>query len=277
MQLVRWCNRISKNAHVKSDLLYKVCTLSEKIVELFLQFQCSSRKDVLPLCRHFQDQYSYSKGDVMCHVTRYCNVIGLAQYSAAGHGLYQYTPLFCSSRSGLWNCSSPYMNSQWTISCTVTHCAERVWDSAGAQVICTWKKEWPMQFSSSPAGFFSALGPLRQQHQRQLCQLQRSEPQQPHSSPRVPADIHGGLSTRWRRHSCMHLVGFVQLTIHQKRLEASNFLCPPPTECWLCGVADSYSWASLECIRGGWQLVISDARDRAISVHNHTGCHCGPQ
>ena len=29
----------------------------------------------------------------MCHVTRYCNVIGLAQYSAAGHGLYQYMPL----------------------------------------------------------------------------------------------------------------------------------------------------------------------------------------
>ena len=181
----------------------------------------------------------------MCHVTRYCNVIGLAQYSAAGHGLYRYTPLPFFAEVGLllWNCSSPYMNSQWTISCKVS----------------------PMQFSSSPAGFFSALGPLLQQHQRQLCQLQRSEPQQPHSSPRVPADIHGGLSTRWRRHSCMHLVGFVQLTIHQKRLEASNFLCPPPTERWV-----EPHWNASE------EVGISDARDRTISVRNHTGCHCGP-
>ena len=35
----------------------------------------------------------------------------------------------------------------------------------------------------SPAGFFSALGPLRQQHQAQLCQLHGSELQH----PRVPA------------------------------------------------------------------------------------------
>ena len=39
----------------------------------------------------------------------------------------------------------------------------------------------PMQFRSSPAGFFSALYPLRQQHQTHLCQLQCSEQlQQPH-------------------------------------------------------------------------------------------------
>ena len=56
-----------------------------------------------------------------------------------------------------------------------------------------WEQIRPAQFRSSPAGFFSALGPLRQQHHRQLCQLQCSDPQQPHSSPRVPADIYSRL------------------------------------------------------------------------------------
>ena len=56
-----------------------------------------------------------------------------------------------------------------------------------------WEQIRPAQFRSSPAGFFSALGPLRQQHHTQLCQLQCSDPQQPHSSPRVPADIYSRL------------------------------------------------------------------------------------
>ena len=45
------------------------------------------------------------------------------------------------------------------------------------------------------------------------------------------AFLQGYLSTRWRRCSCVHLVGLLQLTTHQKRLEASNFLYN--TECWL--------------------------------------------
>ena len=40
----------------------------------------------------------------------------------------------------------------------------------------------------SPAGFFSALCPRRQQHHRQHCQPQGSEPQHPRSTPCVPAD-----------------------------------------------------------------------------------------
>ena len=58
-------------------------------------------------------------------------------------------------------------------------------------MICPWKKcsSLPREVIISPAGFFSALGPLRQQHHRQFCQLQDSEPQHPHNPPRVPADV----------------------------------------------------------------------------------------
>ena len=49
----------------------------------------SSRKDVLAVFRRFQDRYCYSNSDVMCHVTKHCNMI-VPHYTVhlAGHGLY---------------------------------------------------------------------------------------------------------------------------------------------------------------------------------------------
>ena len=76
-------------------------------------------------------------------------------------------------------------------------CSIKIWHNMTSSYRCTsdlhWEQIRPAQFRSSPAGFFSALGPLRQQHHRQVCQLQCSDPQQPHSSPRVPADIYSRL------------------------------------------------------------------------------------
>ena len=65
------------------------------IVEVLLLFS-SSRKDDLALCCRFSDRYCYSNSDVMCHVTRYCNMIG--------HGLYTFFPyIFYRSGSGSWD------------------------------------------------------------------------------------------------------------------------------------------------------------------------------
>ena len=63
------------------------------IVEVLLLLS-SSRKDDLALCCRFSYCYCYSNSDVMCHVTRYCNMIG--------HGLYTLFP-FYRRVSGSWD------------------------------------------------------------------------------------------------------------------------------------------------------------------------------
>ena len=60
----------------------------------------SSGKDVLALFHHFQDCYSNS--DLMRHVTKYCNMIGL-HGTVRRDGLYtQFTRLFPYLRKWVW-------------------------------------------------------------------------------------------------------------------------------------------------------------------------------
>ena len=64
----------------------------------------SSRKDVPALWRHFQNRYCYSNSDVMCHVTRYCNMIGLHHTVRRETACIRSSPdpsFFCGSGSAL--------------------------------------------------------------------------------------------------------------------------------------------------------------------------------
>ena len=75
MQLAGWRTQISNNV-LLNYLLRRKHAPWEVIAEVFYS-SYSSSKDVLALFRHFQDRYCYSNSDVMCHMTKYCNVIGL--------------------------------------------------------------------------------------------------------------------------------------------------------------------------------------------------------
>ena len=92
MQLAWWC--ITRFQIMHSWIRVTECACPPRsIVEVFLLLS-SSRKDDLALCCRFSDRYCYSNSDVMCHVTRYCNMIG--------HGLYTLFP-FYRSGSGSWD------------------------------------------------------------------------------------------------------------------------------------------------------------------------------
>ena len=53
----------------------RVSTLPEKYSRSVFYSSYISGKDALTLFCHFQDCYCYSNSDVMCHVTKYCNMI----------------------------------------------------------------------------------------------------------------------------------------------------------------------------------------------------------
>ena len=72
MQLSGWHNQISNNI---TYFLWSAHPLRGVWSKCFYS-SYSSRKDVLAVCHHFQDHCCYSNGDVICHETRYCNVIG---------------------------------------------------------------------------------------------------------------------------------------------------------------------------------------------------------
>ena len=74
MQLAGWRNQISNNALLNYLLQSKHAPW--KLFSKYFYGCCSSGKDVLALFRCFQDCYYYSNNDVMCHVTKYCNLIG---------------------------------------------------------------------------------------------------------------------------------------------------------------------------------------------------------
>ena len=73
MQLAGWRNQISNNALLNYLLQSKHAPW--KLFSKCFHGCCSSGKDVA-LFRCFQDCYCYSNNDVMCHVTKYCNMIG---------------------------------------------------------------------------------------------------------------------------------------------------------------------------------------------------------
>ena len=75
MQLARWHNQISNNALLKY-CHYRSCENTSTIVLWEHAHFATGISDILALCRCLQDRYCYSNSDVMCHVTRYCNVIG---------------------------------------------------------------------------------------------------------------------------------------------------------------------------------------------------------
>ena len=102
MQLAGWRNQISNNALLNYLLQSKHAPW--KLFSKCFYGCCSSGKDVLALFRCFQDCYYYSNNDVMCHVTKYCNMIGPHCTLRRDKACIRSSPdpsLFCGSGSGL--------------------------------------------------------------------------------------------------------------------------------------------------------------------------------
>ena len=102
MQLAGWRNQISNNALLNYLLQSKHAPW--KLFSKCFYGCCSSGKDVLALFRCFQDCYYYSNNDVMCHVTKYCNMIGPHCTVRRDKACIRSSPdpsLSCGSGSGL--------------------------------------------------------------------------------------------------------------------------------------------------------------------------------
>ena len=103
--LSHW-NTISQMTPLTFSLEYICCegrTLSERS-SLCAFTALSSRKDVPALWRHFQNRYCYSNSDALCHVTRYCNMIGLHHTVRRETACIRSSPdpsFFCGSGSAL--------------------------------------------------------------------------------------------------------------------------------------------------------------------------------